>query len=378
MGSIRKAPRTGRWEARYRDADGRQRTITRDTKADARAALTAAEGAIRRGDWIDPLNERLTFGEWHDRWWPTIERSGRAANTIVQYETLLRLHVIPYLGHRRLSTLRRIDLEEWVGELRAKGLGASAIRTSRTLAGMVLRSAVDSGVIRTNPLAGVKLNKGNAGRAKQALTVEQLERLAEVAEPVGYRAIVLVMGYGGLRPNEAFALRRRHLDDFGQLVIAEGLVEVRGRMVETDGKTHTNRVVPLPASVLAVLTDHLHGVGDTPDAFMFTTPKGHPIGLRNFRRMMVRLAGEANLPDWFTPYSLRHTCASLMAQRGVPVTTAAALMGHDPAIYLRTYAHLYPGDLRSAAAALDAARTNSSSGGAEVVQLDASAKQRPS
>ena len=46
-----------------------------------------------------------------------------------------------------------------------------------------------------------------------------------------------------------------------------------------------------------------------------------------------------------------------MAQQGVPVSTAAAALGHDPAIYLRTYALLYPGDLRSAADAMDAVRT---------------------
>ena len=46
-----------------------------------------------------------------------------------------------------------------------------------------------------------------------------------------------------------------------------------------------------------------------------------------------------------------------MAQQGVPVSTAAAALGHDPAIYLRTYAHLYPGDLRTAADAMDAVRT---------------------
>jgi hypothetical protein len=56
-----------------------------------------------------------------------------------------------------------------------------------------------------------------------------------------------------------------------------------------------------------------------------------------------------------------------MAQRNVPVTTAAALMGHDPAIYLRTYAHLYPDDLASAATALDAARSAVACG-ADVVQ----------
>ena len=54
---------------------------------------------------------------------------------------------------------------------------------------------------------------------------------------------------------------------------------------------------------------------------------------------------------------LRHTAASLLAQSGVPVTAAAASLGHDPAIFLRTYAHLYPGDLGAVADAMDAARS---------------------
>jgi len=50
----------------------------------------------------------------------------------------------------------------------------------------------------------------------------------------------------------------------------------------------------------------------------------------------------------------------LMAQRGVPVSAAAAALGHDPAIFLRTYAHLYPGDLSAVADAMDLARVETS------------------
>ena len=39
----------------------------------------------------------------------------------------------------------------------------------------------------------------------------------------------------------------------------------------------------------------------------------------------------------------------------MPVTAAAVFLGHDPAIFLRTYAHLYPGDLGAVADAMDAA-----------------------
>jgi hypothetical protein len=39
------------------------------------------------------------------------------------------------------------------------------------------------------------------------------------------------------------------------------------------------------------------------------------------------------------------------------MSTAAAALGHDPAICLRTCAHLYPGGLRSAADTMDAVQT---------------------
>ncbi len=145
-----------------------------------------------------------------------------------------------------MATLHRIDVEEWLAALRAGALGSSATRTARTLLVMMLSSAVESRILRSNPLAGVKVARRGPTRAKQALTIPQVEALADAAEP--YRVLVLVLAYCGLRPNEAFALRRRHRDDFGQLVVEEGAVEVRGRITATDGKTHRARVVPLPRS----------------------------------------------------------------------------------------------------------------------------------
>lgn len=156
---------------------------------------------------------------------------------------------------------------------------------------MVLTSAVDAGVIPSNPQTGLKVSRKSApSRAKQALTAEELERLAVQVERHGYCELVLVMGYAGLRPNEAFALRRRHLDDFGNLLVNEGLVQVRGRLVETDGKTHAPRVVPLAPSVLAEVRAKVANL--KPDELMFLSPRGRPIGLRRFRDVLCRAPDE--------------------------------------------------------------------------------------
>ena len=112
--------------------------------------------------------------------------------------------------------------------------------------------------------------------------------------------------------------------------------EHRGELLERDTKTHRARVVQVPASVLAEV-------------------RGHRIS--NWRHDVWQpAADELGLPSWATPYMLLHTAASLMAQRGGPVSAASAALGHDPAIFLRTYAHLYPGDVAAVADAMNLAR----------------------
>src|SRR5947209_16798554 len=64
VGSIRRAPRSGRWEARYRDPVGRQRSQTFDRKADAQTYLAAAATDARRGEWLDPALARVIFDDF--------------------------------------------------------------------------------------------------------------------------------------------------------------------------------------------------------------------------------------------------------------------------------------------------------------------------
>jgi len=390
---------------RWRDPRSRERTFHR--KIDADRFERSVRHQVDTGSYRDPRLSRVTFKEWHDRWWPTIEASDRAPNTIAQYETVLRLHVLPHFARRRLGDLRRIDFEEWLTELRsakrcdvcaiqlsedermkdykwpAEGLSSSTLHAARTAAGMALASAVDSGVIPANPIRGLRLIQGTS-RTQQALTAEQVEALAKAIDP-WWRPLVLVLAYCGIRPGEAAALRLRHLDDLGRLTIEGAATEHRGRFTEGDTKTRRARVVQVPSSVLKELRAHIriHGPSD-PEAPIFVSLAGDRFRLSNWRqRVWFPAVSKSKMPDWATPYTLRHTAASLMAQQGVPVTTAAAALGHDPAVFLRTYAHLYPGDLSSAAKAMETARADARSGRKRPVAMKGPAgisrgKKRPS
>jgi integrase len=355
------------WIVRYRDPLPRERTFNR--KADAERFERYVRHQLDTDSYLDPESAKATFGEWAQRWWPTVANSERAPSTISGYESALRIQVLPYLGARRLRTLRRIDLEEWLGELRSAGYSNSTIHSARTVAGMVLASALDARIIGANPLLGIRLPTGTS-RTRNALTVQQVEELAATVDP-WWRPLVLVLAYCGLRPGEAAGLRWRHLDDLGRLTVEGALTEHRGALLERDTKTHRARVVEVPASILIELRAHVETyVEPSAAAFLFTTPLGDPVRMSNWRhRVWDPAAAELKFPQWATPYVLRHTAASLLAQQGVPVSAAAASLGHDPAIFLRTYAHLYPGDLRSVANAMDDARLSHLPETADVTQL---------
>ena len=269
----------------------------------------------------------------------------------VQYETILRRPVLPAvigpagsslfspgLVGRRLVRLRGIDLQEWLAALAAAGRGGSTIRTARTIAGMVLDSATRSGVVGSNPLTGVRITTHTGTSARKVITPERVEALADALATGrrGYRELILLLAYGGLRPSEAFALRRHHLLESGSVLVAEGLVEVRGHLVTTDGKTHRSTTVVLRASVEPELREYVaRHVGGDGDALLFTATGDRPLGLRNFRRLFSEVVESLGLPGWVTPYTLRHASASLLARQGVHPTVAADILGHDPAVYLR-------------------------------------------
>jgi integrase len=64
-------------------------------------------------------------------------------------------------------------------------------------------------------------------------------------------------------------------------------------------------------------------------------------------RVVENIAAHAGLPD-VTPHVLRHTAATLMARRGVPITTIADVLANSVAVCERVYRHHCPDASRAA------------------------------
>jgi hypothetical protein len=62
--------------------------------------------------------------------------------------------------------------------------------------------------------------------------------------------------------------------------------------------------------------------------------------------------GLAGLSGKVTPHTLRHTAATWLMQRGVPIWEAAGFLGMSPEVLQETYGHHHPDHLRGAAIAI--------------------------
>ncbi len=85
-------------------------------------------------------------------------------------------------------------------------------------------------------------------------------------------------------------------------------------------------------------------------AACFVEFNGKPVvSVKRGFQSAVRLAG---LAGRVTPHTLRHTAATWLMQRGVPIWEAAGFLGMSPEVLQETYGHHHPDFLHGAAAAI--------------------------
>ncbi len=344
-----------RYQADWRDVTGRRIVKGGFLKiTEAKKHRDSNVGAKAEGRSVE--RSPLTYGEWFATWL-VVHRGTVGVERGDQLDDTHRLHVLPVIGHKRLVDLKPTDIKSVVATMAGKNLGARYQQLVKRDVSQVLKAAAleEPGV--TNVAAGVKtpkLQRRDVGA--HALTVAQVEALiARCAEWL--RPVVRMLAYAGLRPSELMGLTRKDFDPTtGKLTISEVLREHRGKLTrKKTTKTCTVRTIKLDDDLAADLASRARTM--LPDAPFFPAKQGGLLGLTSIRRAFnIGAARTAEFPTWATPYSLRHTCATILAREGVPIHVAARYMGHDPAEFVKTYADVFASDIDDAAEAINRAR----------------------
>src|SRR6266403_1020764 len=100
-----KRGRPGKWIVDYRDATGRRRWITCETKRRADDVLSEKMRESRSAT-RPSVNPDITFGEYADQWLKMIE-STLKRRSVVGYRQRLETHIRPVFGSMKVRAIDR-------------------------------------------------------------------------------------------------------------------------------------------------------------------------------------------------------------------------------------------------------------------------------
>jgi integrase len=331
---------------------------------------------------VPKLEEFLAY------WLKEIVLPNLAPKTYQTYELFVRLHIIPYLGNKRLDNLAVRDIRQWLNKIAricqccALGkdvarrqserrccavrkcchevLSPRSIKDARDVLRAALTCAIEDEIITRNPAAVVRLPVPRK-RKRRVWTVDEARRFLESArrdQDPFYAAYVLILVLG-LRKGEVLGLTWDLVNlDEAELYVREQLQRVSGQLVRRQVKTESSEA-PLPLPGLCVTALNLRSERQAADrhqangawvetGLVFTTRHGTPVEPSNFDRSFNRRITLAGVPK-ITRHSTRKTCGSLLAALDVHPRVAMQILRHSKiAITMEIYTEVPSASTREA------------------------------
>lgn len=292
-------------------------------------------------------------------------REGRALNkhgrrykpsALKDIDECLRVHVIPRLGPRRLTDVRRSDVQKLIDDL-TPAMSGSRVRSVVNAIRSLYRWAQDREMVGHDPAALVRLPAMNATPRDRVATPAEFARLL-AALPLDDALPYALAGYAMGRRGQIVRLRWQDVD------LDIGAIEW-GVMEEARKSRAARRVVPAVRPLRALLKRaYLEQGKPAPDQLVCPARKHSRRGVMSTGGLAQR-AGRRWKDAALTPIGLhecRHTAATWLDAAGVSPKVASVLMGHatpdhQPGaapITLARYTHTLPDAMERARDQLDA------------------------
>ena len=312
--------------------------------------FTRLEGRTFRKDPKD-----IRFKDYVEKWWAEMY-PGMSASQARDYTSILKTHLLPYLGDLSFSEFRPVLMKKFLAQLKAKrtpgGTPLSAKRIHNIM--IPLRVIVEDAVGEfgwadlPDPFAGLKLPQVKRIRI-HPFTMAEWVNLMEFI-PAWYRPYFELAVLTGMRPSEQVALKWSAVDD--QFIHVE-LSRVRN-LEKAELKTAaSNRRIEIRPSMKKVLEEQQTLMANLQSPYVFVNMEGKPILQDKLRELWMRAMKKSQLP-YRRMYETRHTFASWALAAGESPEWVARTLGHvNTSMIYKTYGRYIPNLTRQDGSALE-------------------------
>lgn len=312
-----------------------------------RSPVQTLEGAVefemalrewREGpDEALPLTGASTYAEFAKEW---MERYVAVANrpaTVLEKRVALRSRLLPAFGHVPIGAISTNLVDARVAQWRREGISLKRVNNLATILRCSLRCAAEWGLIREAPR--IRHHK-YIPPVPMFLSAAEGERLLAAMEPGFWRTLVLFMMRTGVRFGEAAALRWEDLDldaSPARVLIRRGVCH--GIVAEPKTRA-SRRSIALTHDLEVALRAHRLRRGGKSE-WVFTSPAGRFYSPEKSCHFLKKACMKAGVPV-ITWHKLRHSCASQLLAKGVPLVAVKELLGHTSIETTTIYTHIAP------------------------------------
>ena len=112
----------------------------------------------------------MTVAEWLEKWLAT--RSARVSkNTVISYVGIIKKHITPHLGDKKLQALKPVDLRNYYGTLASLGLTPKTMRNIHGVLYGALEDATRLELVMRNSRKPRATRSTRAKQQRQSLSI---------------------------------------------------------------------------------------------------------------------------------------------------------------------------------------------------------------
>ena len=346
----------GRWIAQkyVTCLDGSKKRVYGTGKTLTIAKAKLEEKVKQTAHVLPDFDKNWTVGDYLDYWMKEVHAERLSETTVLSYNAMIRNHIKPTLGNRRLKSLTVHDIEAALREIGRCGATGRTQQKYRQVLSACLTHAMREQLVLLNV---ARLVPKPTYEAEQTVvwSLAQAQLFLQTIKKHKYYVAFLLFFIYGMRRAEVMGLRWEDIDfEEGRIHVRQQIDRVGGKMMARKLKTKNSfRELPLQEKVREELLRLAEQRGVVLPQFnprfevgtkgtVVVSRAGTPLESHNFYRCFIRLLREVGLPR-IKIHAMRHCAATLLKSLGVPDRDIQLIMGHASILTtMNIYQHATP------------------------------------
>ena len=346
------------------DTNGKRKyyskTIHCSSKSAAEKELAKFIASIESGCTYS--TSKTTLNDFSKQWLKTYGKNNLSPTTYQGYEEKLRLHILPYLGSKRIDKIKPLDIDNLYNLLlekltnrkdefgNFKTLSPTSVHRVHEILSKIFNDAIRWDLIPYNPCTKVvqpKYRRTKMSCYDEETSTRLINTLLQKA-PTKYKCFVILAIFTGFRRGEIVGL---HWDDIDfknkTITVNKSAYYLSGNGTkEKSPKSETsNRTIAVPSICFDLLKQWR-----AEQAQMRLALGSKWIGAKNvFTTDNGKIINPSTGPKWFASFleknnfphirfhDLRHTFATLLVGNNVDIKTVSSTLGHAQASTTMNY-----------------------------------------